>query len=120
MNHKLRFDEDKAELEAHFAERVRAYVELGETPEQAALSAQEKFGETETVMRELRWQHRRRSFRSPIAGGLIFAAGFLLITALCKHIGLHHQDWADWLFTLTYSLYLWQATRKSRCVRAGR
>lgn len=59
-----RFDEDRAELEAHLAERVRAYVELGETPEQAALSAYEKFGDIRSELRKLLW---RRRLRSPFA-----------------------------------------------------
>jgi hypothetical protein len=46
-------EEDRTELDAHLAERVQAYIELGETPEQAEISAREKFGETETVVRDV-------------------------------------------------------------------
>jgi hypothetical protein len=56
-------ERDRSELEAHIAERVQAYIELGETPEQAALSAYKKFGVMETVLRQLRWQ---RALRAPL------------------------------------------------------
>ncbi len=59
-----RFDEDRAELEAHFAECVQAYRELGETPEQAAVSALQKFGEQEAVFQELKRQRQAVHLRS--------------------------------------------------------
>ena len=110
---KQRFDEDRAELEAHFAERVQAYVELGETPEQARASAREKFGETEAVMQELRWQ---RVVRSPITSGIVSAVGYLLVTVICKHAGINLSLWGSAVFSMTYTLYLWKAPR--RCKRA--
>ncbi|MBB6049407.1 permease prefix domain 1-containing protein [Armatimonas rosea] len=102
-------DEDKAELEAHLAERVQAYIELGETPEQAALSAREKFGETETVLRELRWQGLRRS---PILWGLLCAGGYLLLVSLVK------APWTFYTLYAYYQLYVWQTTTKKQ--RASR
>lgn len=81
MQQKLR-DEDKAELEAHFAERVQAYIELGETPEQALLSAREKFGETDQALQELKQQRARR--HPVVIGGL---AGLCwLATAAVLHL----------------------------------
>ena len=53
-------DEDQLELEAHFVARVQSYIELGETPEQALLSAREKFGAVETALREVGTQCRLR------------------------------------------------------------
>ncbi len=104
-----RFEDDQAELEAHFAERVHAYLELGETPEQAQLSAREKFGETETVMRELRWQGLRRS---PILWGLFSAGGYLLLVALVK------APWTYWMLFPCYQLVVWQtSTKKQRASR---
>jgi hypothetical protein len=105
------FEEDKFELEMHFQERVRAYVELGETPEQAELSAREKFGETEAVVRELRWQ---RVLRSPIFWGLICAAVYLLATVLVK------APWVSVAFFFSYALYLWRADRTPRRDLSGR
>jgi hypothetical protein len=49
-----RFDEDRAELEAHFAERVQVYVDLGQPLEQAQASAREKFGNPERYLQQLR------------------------------------------------------------------
>ena len=95
------FNEDQAELEAHFTERVQAYLELGETPEEALLSAQEKFGETERVLSELRWQRLRRS---PILWGLICAGGYLLLVTFVK------ASWTYWTLYLYYQLYVWQTT----------
>jgi hypothetical protein len=81
VNQRL-LDEDRLELEAHFAERVQAYLELGETPEQALRSAQEKFGKAEGVLTELRLQ---REVRRPLMiGGL---AGLCwLATAAVLHL----------------------------------
>lgn len=73
------FEEDRAELEAHFTERVKAYVELGETQEQAEASAREKFGSTEPVLRELRWQ---RALRHPLAIGVLGGLCWLALAAL--------------------------------------
>jgi hypothetical protein len=75
MNQKL-LDEDRRELEAHFAERVQAYIELGETPEEALISAREKFGQTEAVVQEL---HQQRTMRSPL---VVASLGALLWFAL--------------------------------------
>jgi hypothetical protein len=72
-------DEDRLELEAHFAERVQAYIELGETPEQALISARAKFGEHMPVLREL---HRRRLLRHPLLVASSAAAGWLGLWAL--------------------------------------
>ena len=102
---KQQFKEDRAELEAHFADRVQAYVELGETPEQANLSAQEKFGETDTVMRKLRWQ---AVLRSPIAWGLVCATGYIFTTAFWKTAAVES------LFLLAYAVYLWRAPRTKK------
>lgn len=63
-----RFEEDQVELEAHFAERMQAYLELGETPDQALVSAREKFGETEALLKELKQQRARRH---PVAIGAL-------------------------------------------------
>jgi hypothetical protein len=106
MRQQLR-DEDRLELEAHFAERVQAYIELGETPEQAALSAREKFGETEQVLQELRWQGLRRS---PILWGLLCAGGYLLLVSLVK------APWTSWMFFSYYLLFVWQTTTKKQRV----
>jgi hypothetical protein len=94
-------DEDRLELEAHLAERVRAYIELGETPEQAAISARAKFGETERVLKELRWQQLRRS---PILWGALSALGYVLL------VGVVHKPWTLYTLFLFYQLYLWQTT----------
>ncbi|WP_394796372.1 permease prefix domain 1-containing protein [Armatimonas sp.] len=101
------FNEDQAELEAHFTERVQAYLELGETPEEALLSAQEKFGETERVLSELRWQRLRRS---PILWGLICAGGYLLLVTFVK------APWTYGIFFGPYLLYVWQTTTKKQRV----
>ena len=69
------YDEDKKELEAHFEARVQSYVELGESPEQAVASAREKFGETETLVRELSWQ---QWLRSPIIAAVVGLLGAIL------------------------------------------
>lgn len=74
-----RFEEDRAELEAHFAERVKAYLELGETQEQAEASAREKFGATEPVLRELLWQ---KTLRHPVAIGILGGLCWLALAAL--------------------------------------
>jgi hypothetical protein len=75
-------DGDRLEIEAHFAERVQAYVELGETPEQALQSAHEKFGETKVVLKELRLQ---RNLRRPVVIGAL--AGLCwLATAAALHL----------------------------------
>lgn len=95
------FNEDQRELEAHFAERVQAYIELGETPEQAAISARQKFGETESVLRELRYQ---KALRSPITWGLI-SAGLYLVT-----IATTRAAWTPMSFFFFYALYLWKTT----------
>lgn len=100
---KQRFEEDRAELEAHFAERVQAYIELGETPEQAQLSAREKFGQTETVIRTLRWQ---RVTNSPLFWGVLCASSNLLFAALFKSL------WGISFFSLTYAVYLWKTQRR--------
>lgn len=76
MQKQMLIDEDRLELEAHFAERVQAYIELGETPQQALISAREKFGETEMVVQELRQQ---RALRSPL---VVAALGALVWFAL--------------------------------------
>lgn len=61
------FEEDRAELEAHFQARVQAYIELGETPEQAVRSARQKFGEMQTTLEELKRQRYRQSLlRKPL------------------------------------------------------
>ncbi|WP_309709858.1 permease prefix domain 1-containing protein [Armatimonas sp.] len=108
MKQKFR-DEDRAELEAHFAERMQAYVELGETPEQAQISAREKFGETERVLKELRWQGLRRS---PILWGLICAGCYLLLVTCVK------APWTYGMLFGYYQLYVWQTTTKKQ--RASR
>jgi len=77
-------DEDRAELEAHFQERVQAYIELGETPEQAEISAVAKFGEVEATLKELRRQRVANRLISKSIGvmglglvwGLLFAMMF--------------------------------------------
>ena len=98
-----RFDEDRAELEAHFAERIAAYIELGETPEQAEISAREKFGETEAVRRALR---RRRVLHSPLIWALVSATGSLVMTYLSKHL-LHQPVWISLMVpSFGYALYL--------------
>lgn len=74
-----RFEEDRLELEAHFAERVQAYIELGETPEQALQSARAKFGERTPVLHAL---HRRRLLRHPVLVALSAGAGWLALWAL--------------------------------------
>ncbi|MBB6049406.1 permease prefix domain 1-containing protein [Armatimonas rosea] len=74
-----RFNEDQVELEAHLAERIQAYVELGETPEQALVSAREKFGETEVVLKELRLQRNRRH---PVAIGALAGLCWLAVAAV--------------------------------------
>jgi hypothetical protein len=74
-------NEDQRELEAHFAERVQAYIELGETPEQAVLSARQKFGETEAVLKELQYQRR---LRRPVTIGVLSGLSWLVITALLQ------------------------------------
>jgi hypothetical protein len=74
-----RFNEDQVELDAHFAERVQAYIELGETPQQAHISATEKFGETETVARELRQQ---KHLRSPLAVAFLGALIWFALTTI--------------------------------------
>ena len=102
-------DEDRAELEMHFAERVQAYIELGETPEQAQLSATEKFGETEQVLKTLHGQGLRRS---PILWGLICAGGYLLLVSQV------HAPWTYWMLFCYYQLYVWQTTTKKQ--RASR
>ena len=100
QNQKL-LDEDRMELEAHFAERVQAYLELGESPKQALISAREKFGETERVLSELRWQGLRHS---PILWGLVCASGYLLLVTCVK------ASWTYWALYLYYQLYVWQVT----------
>ena len=107
--HQVAFNEDQAELEAHFTERVQAYIELGETTEQAIISARDKFGETEIVLRELRWQGLRRS---PILWGLICAVGYLLLVTFIK------APWTFYTFFAYYQLYVWQTTTKKQ--RASR
>ena len=102
MNQKL-LDEDLRELEAHFAERVQAYFELGETPEQAVISAREKFGETERALGELQ---RQRLRHSPILWGLISAGGYLLLVSVVK------APWTSWMFFGYYLLFAWQTTTK--------
>lgn len=72
-------DEDRLELEAHFAERVQAYIELGETREQAERSAREKFGEPEHVLKELRHQ---RELRRPVALGALAGLCWLATAAV--------------------------------------
>ena len=59
-----RFDEDRAEMEAHFRERVRAYLELGESPEEAEASARRKFGDLEESLRAVRRHRVRARLRS--------------------------------------------------------
>lgn len=76
-------DEDRAELEGHFAERLQAYVELGETPEQAVLSARAKFGETEAVVRELHWQ---RIVRQPLQIGMLAGVSWLAYAAVLHQL----------------------------------
>ena len=83
------FEEDRAELDAHLAERVRAYIELGETPEQAEVSAREKFGEVKTVVHALYWQRARRS---PVAIGTLAGACWLALY-LPLSILLHTALW---------------------------
>ena len=72
-------EEDRTELEAHFGERVQAYIELGETPEQALQSAHEKFGERAPVLRELQ---RRRWLRHPLFVVVSAGVGWLGLWAL--------------------------------------
>jgi len=107
-----RFDEDRAELEAHFAARVQAYIELGETPEQAKISALQKFGETEAVMRTLR---RQRVLHSRVLWAVVCASGSLVITYLSKHYA-HQEVWiTSSIPSLCYALYFWKSPRTKRC-----
>ena len=99
-----RFNEDQAEVQAHFAERVQAYVELGETPEQAIVSAREKFGETRVVMRTLQ---RQRVWNSPIAWALACAVAQILAAALT------HNFWISSIFTVVW-LSMGRRLRKKR------
>lgn len=50
------FSQDRAELEAHFAERVQTYLDLGMSEEEANRLAQEKFGDLDSQLRALRYQ----------------------------------------------------------------
>lgn len=52
-----RFDEDRAELEAHFTERIETYRDMGMPDEEATHLAQEKFGDLNHHLRQLRYQH---------------------------------------------------------------
>lgn len=75
---KQHFDEDRAEIDAHFAERVQAYVELGETQAQAEASAREKFGEVEPIVRQLGWQRvRQHPMTIGALAGCLWLAGYL-------------------------------------------
>jgi hypothetical protein len=76
-------DEDTTELEAHFQERVHAYIELGETPEQAVLSARTKFGQTEAVARELHYQRR---LRRPATIGALAGIAWLVTAAVLQQL----------------------------------
>lgn len=49
--------DDRAELEAHFAERVQAYRDMGMTSEEATRQAAEKFGSLASSLRQLRIQY---------------------------------------------------------------
>ena len=106
-----RFDEDRAELEAHFAERVQAYIELGETPEQAKISALQKFGETEMVRRKLRSQ---RILHSPLLWAIGCAATTVAIAYVSKHF-LPQSAWTDSMFFTGIALYFLRAPRAKRC-----
>jgi len=92
-----RFSEDRVELEAHFADRVQSYIELGETPEQARISAAEKFGETESVVREL---ERRKLMQSPIVRAAIWAVGYMLLLFVFK------AAWERTMLTSIYAMYV--------------
>ena len=96
MNQKFQND-DRLELEAHFAERVQAYIEIGETPEQALISAREKFGETKAVVRELKWQ---KALRSPLTSGVICAMIHLVMAVLTK------SPWASLIGSVMYAILL--------------
>jgi len=114
MNQRL--EEDRAELEAHFAERVQAYIELGETPEQAKDSALKKFGQTETVIRKLRQQ---RILNSRILWAAVTAAGILMITYFGKR-SAHQYGWINAMFpSLFYALFLWKGPRAKHCRSVG-
>jgi hypothetical protein len=103
-----RFDEDRAELEAHFAERLQAYIELGETPEQAKISALKKFGETEAVMRKLQ---RQRVLNSPILWAVVCATGSLVIAYASKHFARQDAWISAMLPLLCFALYFWRIPR---------
>lgn len=106
-----RFDENRAELEAHFKERVQAYIELGESPEQANISAREKFGETKAIVRELRSQ---AVLRSPIPWAIFCAMGYILFTAFTK------SAWSGPAFSFVYALYLWKGSQPKTGRRSKR
>lgn len=109
---KQQFNEDRAELEAHFYERVQAYVELGETPEQAKISAVAKFGETEVVLGQLR---RRRARQSPVFWGAVFATGYILLTILGKVTGFNaFAHGAGTVFLIIYSIFLISGWKKPK------
>ena len=107
-----RFDEDRAELEQHFADRVQAYIELGDTPEQARLAALEKFGETEAVMRQLR---RRRATRSPLLWAAVCASSSIVIALVSKH-AIHQSAWiSSMLPSMVYAIYFWNPRGRQVC-----
>jgi hypothetical protein len=71
-------DEDQVELDVHFAERVQAYLEIGETSEQAQISARQKFGEVKAVRRELLW---RKALRHQVL--VVLGVGLCWLVAWC-------------------------------------
>jgi hypothetical protein len=102
------FNEDKAELDAHFEARVQSYIELGETPEQALISATKKFGATDSVARELWW---RRVWRSPMTGGVVCAGLYFLVVAFVK------APWTHFSLYFFYAVYVWLWQRGVRALR---
>lgn len=111
-----RFDEDRAELEAHIADRVQAYIELGDTPEQARIAALAKFGETEVVLKQL---HRQRIARSHLVWAGVCATGSIVLAYVSKHFP-HQPGWiASMLPSLVYAVYFWKPAKKETCDRVA-
>ena len=106
-----RFEEDRAEIEAHFADRVNAYIELGETPEQAQLSALEKFGEKEIVIQQLR---KQSILKSPTSWSVVCAVGIIVSALIGKHYFHFSASTNFMLTTLFYVVYFSRNTGSKR------